>query len=82
MKKVSKQNVGKSEENPHQDGFNAEELGEQSIYEKETEIARRIRRGQAHTEQGDEVDVAGSPDSWGSAEKTELKQAGKDKSKR
>lgn len=44
------------------DGFTAEELGEQSSYDDETEIARRMRRGDESKGDPDERDVAGTPD--------------------
>lgn len=60
IKKETKQNSDKTSGNPECDGFDAEELGQQSIYEEETEIAQRIRRGDKGKEEGDELDVAGS----------------------
>lgn len=63
IKKETKQNSDKSSGNPESDGFNAEELGEQSIYEDETEIAQRIRRGNKGKEEGDELDIVGSVES-------------------
>lgn len=59
-KKESKQNSDKSSGNPKKDGFSAEELGEESIYEEETEIAQRIRRENKDKEEGDEADIVGS----------------------
>lgn len=58
----AKQNASKTSGNPQIDNFNAEELGEQSIYEGETEIAQRMRRGSASQEEGDKRDVVGAPD--------------------
>ena len=40
-------------------GWNAEELGEQSSYEKETEITRRVKRGDETLGDPDQRDVAG-----------------------
>lgn len=57
ISKEKKQNSEKSSCNPKLDGYNAEELGEQSSYEDETEIAQRIRRGNSDKEKGDERDV-------------------------
>ena len=61
MKKQPKQNADKTSGKTRRNNFNAEELGEQSSYEGETEIAQRMRRG-AKKEKGDERDVVGSTD--------------------
>ena len=42
------------------DGFTAEELGEQSSYDDETEIARRMRRRDESKGDPDERDAAGA----------------------
>jgi hypothetical protein len=44
------------------DGFSAEELAEQASYDDETEIARRMRRGDESKGDPDERDVAGTLD--------------------
>lgn len=45
------------------EGFNSAELGEQAVYDDETEIARRIRRGDESKGDPDERDIAGAPHS-------------------
>ena len=41
-------------------GWSAEELGEQSSYEEETEITRRLKRGDETLSDPDERDLAGA----------------------
>lgn len=45
------------------DGYTAEEIGEQSAYEDETETARRLRRGDESKGDPNERDTAGAVDS-------------------
>jgi hypothetical protein len=49
-----------SNHNVKKDGWTAEELGEQSSYEKETEIGRRLRRGDETLGDPNRRDVAGA----------------------
>jgi len=42
------------------EGWSAEELGEQSSYEKETEIKRRLKRGDETVGDPNQRDVAGA----------------------
>ncbi len=50
------------QENPQQDGFTAEELGEASSYEGTTEMGQRMRRGNEEEQNKDDRDVAGATD--------------------
>jgi len=45
--------------NVKREGWVSDELGEQSSYDDETEIARRLRRGEETKGDADERDVAG-----------------------
>lgn len=58
-----KQNADRDEadQQVNRDGFTAEEIGEQSAYDDETEAARRLRRGDESKGDPDERDVAGVP---------------------
>jgi hypothetical protein len=47
-------------ENVKKEGWDAEELGEQSSYEGKTEIARRLRRGDETVGDPNTRDVAGA----------------------
>jgi hypothetical protein len=49
-----------AKENVEKEGWNAEDLGEESSYEKETEISRRLRRGNETAGDPDARDVAGA----------------------
>lgn len=61
-KTVKKQNADRDREAQQieRNGFTAEEIGEQSAYEDETETARRMRRGDETKGDPDERDVAGA----------------------
>ncbi len=48
------------EENPQQDGFTAEELGEASIYEDATQMAQQMRRGDESKGDPNERDITGA----------------------
>jgi hypothetical protein len=47
------------ENHPKKEGWSAEDLGEQSMYEGTTEISRRLRRGDESAGDPNERDVAG-----------------------
>lgn len=66
-KPLEKQNADRDRaaQQIERNGFTAEELGEQSSYDDETEIARRMRRGDESKGDPDERDVAGAPDAEG-----------------
>jgi hypothetical protein len=49
-----------AEEDVKKEGWSAEDLGEESSYEKETEISRRLRRGDETAGDPDARDVAGA----------------------
>ncbi len=49
-----------AKENPQQDNFNAEELGEQSIYEDTTDMLRQMSRGDETKGDPDSRDAAGA----------------------
>ena len=51
-----------SKENPQREGFTPDELGEQSIYEGETEMQSRILRGDEAKADPSTRDVAGATD--------------------
>ena len=48
------------ETNVKKEGWSADDLGEQSAYEKATEISRRLRRGNESVGDPDERDIAGA----------------------
>jgi hypothetical protein len=60
-----KQNAGEDEQSQQveRDGFTAEELGEASAYENETEVAQRMRRGDESKGDPDARDTVGAVDS-------------------
>jgi hypothetical protein len=59
--KIARENRSDSEETgPTREGWNADDLGEQSSYEGTTEISRRLRRGDETAGDPDERDVAGA----------------------
>lgn len=47
-------------ENPQQEGFTAEELGEASIYDDATQMAQQMRRGDESKGDPNERDIAGT----------------------
>lgn len=49
-----------AKEDVKKEGWSAEDLGEESSYEDETEISRRLRRGNETVGKPDERDVAGA----------------------
>jgi hypothetical protein len=49
-----------TEEDVKREGWSAEDLGEESSYEKETEISRRLRRGDETAGDPDARDIAGA----------------------
>ena len=51
-----------TDESTRREGFDADELGKQSIYEGETEMQRRMRRGDETEGDPDARDVAGATD--------------------
>lgn len=63
--KLQKQNAERDDaaQQVERDGYTAEEIGEQSSYEDETETARRMRRGDETKGDPDERDIAGAVDS-------------------
>lgn len=62
MPEQAKSQVDQVSRNPQLDNFDAQELGAQSSYEDETEMAQRMRRGSADKEEGDKRDVVGATD--------------------
>jgi hypothetical protein len=60
MDKLNKQNSEHASGNPERDNFNADEIGEQSIYEDTTEAAQQMRRGDETQGDADERDVVGA----------------------
>lgn len=64
-KAIKKQNTDcdREEQKIERDGYTAEEIGEASAYEDETETAQRMRRGDEAQGNPDERDVVGTVNS-------------------
>lgn len=58
--KSDKQGAAPKKRNAKREGWNAEKLGEQSSYDDETEIGRRLRRGDETKGDADARDAAGT----------------------
>lgn len=63
MSELQKQDAGNHGSGVEKEGFTAEEIAEQSIYEDETLIAREmLRGGETDEEKADDKDIAGKAD--------------------
>lgn len=76
MDELRKQDAGKSGSQTSREGFNADEIAEQSAYEDSTEVAQQMRRGNAEDkETADDRDAVGKADisEWDQRQVTEQK---------
>ena len=76
MDELRQQEAGKSGSETTREGFNADELAEQSAYTDSTEAAQQMRRGgEENKEKADDRDAAGKADisEWDQRQVTENK---------
>ncbi|HYP50681.1 MAG TPA: hypothetical protein VEQ34_07050 [Pyrinomonadaceae bacterium] len=76
MDELRKQDAGKSGAETSREGFNADEIAEQSTYTDSTEVAQQMRRGDAEDkETADDRDAVGKADisEWDQRQVTEQK---------
>ena len=76
MDELRKQDAGKSGGETSREGFNADEIAEQSAYTDSTEAAQQMRRGgEENKEIADDQDAAGKADisEWDQRQVTENK---------
>lgn len=76
MDELRKQDAGKSGSETTREGFNADELAEQSAYTDSTEAAQQMRRGgEEDKEKADDRDAVGKSDisEWDQRQVTETK---------